>query len=727
MADPGNCLGHGERISRKNQFNKLPTLPVDETKRVLTKRGPVSVEMSLSELEEDFAITPDWKVIGSEGGVLSIPADEFRMTNLPEPDSAGKINFELASMGRGTRIEHYPPAQTDGHMNEKIKLEYDEEVGKAKAAGKPDPEKVADEAVERGLVEFNALQRWLDVKEEVNLKKALEIIMKVKKIPALIIRSVDIKQMSTVLQDLGIAIPIRVGEIDLVMAYVSGPVLNVFIFEVKRAGRRPSGKRTGEKAFKKALNKAETQLTKDVMFLKSVLAGIPSTEIKFHTVVFFPDATKSRLQTEICASCLETVVICQEDLADLSLLQKKIQVPDKPDLATSRAKRNLQSFTARCLTPFILLHAGFRTEDKETLTSEKQAFNVSFADKKILRNEFVVASPQQQRAIAIFTASSTKRHLVLDGQAGTGKSLVAVQVANNLLESSTGTCEPLLVVTAESGLEEDAHIMKYLKAVTLTGGHKIVKEYDDLLREYGVPPSPSNELIHLAEALAKRWEGHQIVILVDEIIGSSISFAQLKDSFPESVRMILVLNPRTHLNSTSNFPPSFLHITLTTSYRSTIAITSLARFIAKRKGMVVPEGDIGSDVQGTRPIFFDVGRDDRKMEEALKRCRNQMGDTATILYDSYLPPSIAKMVKEQGKEAGGPWDCYSAGKFYGWEAQRVVVVAHGYDIMEQITRATTLLSVILVGDYNHMADNFYKAAQQGLVEIATMRSEADEG
>ena len=121
---------------------------MDETKRVLTKRGPVSVEMSLSELEEDFAMTPDWKVVGSEGGVLSIPADEFRMTNLPEPDSAGKINFELASMGRGTRIEHYPPAQTDGHMNEKIKLEYDEEVGKAKAAGKPDPEKVADEAID---------------------------------------------------------------------------------------------------------------------------------------------------------------------------------------------------------------------------------------------------------------------------------------------------------------------------------------------------------------------------------------------------------------------------------------------------------------------------------------------------------------------------------------------------------------------------------------------------
>ena len=52
-----------------------------------------------------------------------------------------------------------------------------------------------------------------------------------------------------------------------------------------------------------------------------------------------------------------------------------------------------------------------------------------------------MASHQQQQVISSFTASSTKRHLVLEGPAGTGKTLVAIQVANNLLESATDFCE----------------------------------------------------------------------------------------------------------------------------------------------------------------------------------------------------------------------------------------------------------------------------------------------
>ena len=94
-------------------------------------------------------------------------------------------------------------------------------------------------------------------------------------------------------------------------------------------------------------------------------------------------------------------------------------------------------------------------------------------------------------------------------------------------------------------------------------------------------------------------------------------------------------------------PPSFLHVTLTTPYRSTIAITSLACFIAKCNNLVLPEGDFGSDVQGPKPIFFDVGNDERKMEEALRHCHKHLGDNATILYDYFTPISIEKMVKDQ--------------------------------------------------------------------------------
>jgi len=57
----------------------------------------------------------------------------------------------------------------------------------------------------------------------------------------------------------------------------------------------------------------------------------------------------------------------------------------------------------------------------------------------MLENEFVVASPQQQQAIASFTASSSQRHLVLTGAAGTGKTLVALQVANKLIQALEAT------------------------------------------------------------------------------------------------------------------------------------------------------------------------------------------------------------------------------------------------------------------------------------------------
>ena len=85
MADTSTCLGHKEREDRRNKIVNLASKPKetpDETCRVLIKKGPVSVETSLKELEENYESKPEWKVI-EEGGVLSIPVEEFRMINPP--------------------------------------------------------------------------------------------------------------------------------------------------------------------------------------------------------------------------------------------------------------------------------------------------------------------------------------------------------------------------------------------------------------------------------------------------------------------------------------------------------------------------------------------------------------------------------------------------------------------------------------------------------------------
>ena len=154
--------------------------------------------------------------------------------------------------------------------------------------------------------------------------------------------------------------------------------------------------------------------------------------------------------------------------------------------------------------------------------------------------------------------------------------------------------------------------------------------------------------------------------------------------------------------------------------------------MARREGLLIPEGNFGSDVEGTKPIFFDVGKDERKMEEALDHCRKHLGDNVTILYYYYQPDKrynseirgAAKMAKDQGKKEGGPWDCYDAQDFYGWEAERVVVVAAGGGILEQATRARTKLILILAKPeddskklYARLQENIKAAADVGLVDV----------
>ena len=57
MADSSTCLGHKEREDRRNIIIKLASKPKetpDKNCRVLIKKGPVSVETSLKELEENY-------------------------------------------------------------------------------------------------------------------------------------------------------------------------------------------------------------------------------------------------------------------------------------------------------------------------------------------------------------------------------------------------------------------------------------------------------------------------------------------------------------------------------------------------------------------------------------------------------------------------------------------------------------------------------------------------
>ena len=199
--------------------------------------------------------------------------------------------------------------------------------------------------------------------------------------------------------------------------------------------------------------------------------------------------------------------------------------------------------------------------------------------------------------------------------------------------------------------------------------------------------------------------------------------ADHSERIPQCVKLILIVNPANSSLLRTTLPESFLHINLATPYRSTIAITTLARFIAKCEGQVVPEGEFGSDVEGKKPIVFDVGKDEVKLREALQRSRDLFGNDATLLYDYGLPSSMIEICKSNGKEKGGPWECYHAAKFFGWESNKVVAVTAGRGgTLEMATRAKTQLILILAGkDYSKCQKHFQAAADRGLVELSSVQ------
>ena len=310
MAESSTCLGHKVREARINKIVKLATRSKetpDENSRVLIKKGPVSVKTSLKELEDANERKPEWKVI-EDGGVLSIPVEELRMENPSRPDHSGQVVFKEKKGGAGKQIENYPVGQTIDNMNALIRDKYEEEKKKAKVGGKSESEaekKAFSEAIK--LPQFQAVKAWQDTLAEIKLKKALEKMMVGLKIPALLIRSVNLKQISA-LNDLGFNLP-GDAEIDLMMAYVSGDFLHVNVYEVKRSDTYP-WRTQSRPPNKQAVNKAENQLTKDLDILMALLAGVPPDQIVFHTLACYPDASISELRSIFCSSCLTNGVYC---------------------------------------------------------------------------------------------------------------------------------------------------------------------------------------------------------------------------------------------------------------------------------------------------------------------------------------------------------------------------------------------------------------------------------
>ena len=169
MTQSTRCLGHKEREDRRIKIIRLrerPAEPLDENYKVFVKKGPVSVETSLKEVEEAYESTPEWKMV-KEGRVLSVPVEELRMENPPKPDRSGQVVFNEKRGGGGNQIERYLVVQTVSNLNEEMRVKHEEEKQKAKHSGKPEfeAEKEASAATAK-LPQYQAVRAWKDRRAE---------------------------------------------------------------------------------------------------------------------------------------------------------------------------------------------------------------------------------------------------------------------------------------------------------------------------------------------------------------------------------------------------------------------------------------------------------------------------------------------------------------------------------------------------------------------------------
>ena len=121
------------------------------------------------------------------------------------------------------------------------------------------------------------------------------------------------------------------------------------------------------------------------------------------------------------------------------------------------------------------------------------------------------------------------------------------------------------------------------------------------------------------------------------------------------------------------------------------------------------------------------------MEEALEECYKQLGDNASFLYETCRGAASSstwhrKCYNKWMKVSGAQWDYIDKNNFYGWEFQSAIVETEGIHVTELITRAKTMLYVLLVSsDYEDVDDvesdyfkckgYFQQAVEQGLVKM----------
>ena len=740
------CPGHKRReelIKKIRRARENRGKDIDSSKKICVSLGAgVEEDMNLCDLEERKSRTPEWMEV-AKGGLRVIPVTEFTLNSLPKPKK-GVVDF-LTTRKNERVIEGYSMPRSE----EVLEKELVHKFGEFKIKGETD--EVAKTSVFKTLKKkHEALQKWRNTKAEIVMKEAAEKVVRDLKIPSVVVRSVDYKYKEHhYLKELGLTMPDKDLEIDLLIAYVAGNYLHIILCEVKRPETEPWADCEREPT-KESIDTALKQLDTDIDWVLGLLPDVPGSSLNISAITCFPDTPRSILEKMFCKTCME-MILSKEDLEDASILTEKFMIQTQPGAKRNdEALENLLKLYTRLVGLHSVLHIGWRDmRDVGMLETNRMNTNI----KKVEKGKYVLASQQQQEVIAVARGESEARHVTIRGAPGSGKTVVLLGL---LREFAKQPGKRLIVVSAmapeQSALASNYKVMEHLDNATKDiKCERIFSYWDRLLinnkineASYQIDSIPSIDgeaypiknhpamINDLATALSKRFPEHQILLAIDEVVHYNITTRQMdwtKLHVPETVSLALAFNI-TVINryGDTRLPcdPSFLNVSCGQIFRSTQSITEFMDFVMDKMEKLNIPGKTATDVKGELPSIVDLGyvKNLTHLHDTLlhlKKMLDQEGRREVVLiYDIYTTSEAQKSMIKFAKEAG--WEASVHYEFFGVEADTVIYI--GVGILEAFTRAKVRLCIVHMFDveigcvpYKGVKFVLREAHSKGLVNV----------
>ena len=237
-------------------------------------------------------------------------------------------------------------------------------------------------------------------------------------------------------------------------------------------------------------------------------------------------------------------------------------------------------------------------------------------------------------------------------------------------------------------------------------------------------------ILPLCLALSGRYPHHSVILAVDEVYaqhakktpcGQFYDWTDLQH-LPHNIHLIMAFNPWMLLPVKLPAEEICLQFQGNIRYRNTRKIIKFCNFISKMCGLIMPEDEAASDVDGESVGWLDLGEitSHDEIRSALARVARFMGpgDT-TFLCDGGLDALHPVITAYEDKT--GEWNAMFTGDYRGHETDRVVYLGSGED-MEAISRARVRLCVVTfhgLGSYKEGYDEakpLYTGAEgEGLV------------